>query len=34
LHTYHILGGGTALVGVIVAQMFKRSAEQAATVQE
>ncbi|WP_175772884.1 DMT family transporter [Paraburkholderia phenazinium] len=34
LHLYHVLGGGTALVGVIVAQMFKRPAAQAAATQE
>jgi drug/metabolite transporter (DMT)-like permease len=34
LHMYHVLGGGTALVGVIVAQMFKRPAAEAATARE
>lgn len=34
LHMYHVLGGGTALVGVIVAQMFKRPAAQAATARD
>jgi drug/metabolite transporter (DMT)-like permease len=34
LHLYHVLGGGAALVGVIVAQSFKGPAAQAAAVQE
>ncbi|MFL9918087.1 DMT family transporter [Paraburkholderia fungorum] len=34
LHMYHVLGGGTALVGVIVAQRFKRAAAQADAVRE
>ena len=34
LHLYHVLGGGAALVGVIVAQSFKGPAAQAAAVQD
>jgi drug/metabolite transporter (DMT)-like permease len=34
LYMYHVLGGGTALVGVIVAQRFKRAAAQADAVRE
>jgi drug/metabolite transporter (DMT)-like permease len=28
LHLYHLLGGGTALVGVIVAQRFRRPVQE------
>jgi drug/metabolite transporter (DMT)-like permease len=34
LHPYHLLGGGTALAGVIVAQRFRRPAQEALAVQE
>ena len=34
LHLYHVLGGGAALVGVIVAQSFKGPAAQAAAVHD
>jgi hypothetical protein len=31
---YHVLGGGTALVGVIVAQRFKRAEPAQAVVRD
>jgi drug/metabolite transporter (DMT)-like permease len=34
LHAYHVLGGGTALVGVVVAQRFKRAEGGAEVVRE
>jgi drug/metabolite transporter (DMT)-like permease len=34
LHLYHVLGGGAALIGVVIAQKFKGAAAQAAAVQE
>ena len=34
LHVYHVLGGGTALVGVIVAQRFKRAEPAQAVVRD
>lgn len=34
LHLYHVLGGGTALAGVVLAQSFRRGAPQPVTAQE